>query len=287
MRTIRAVISAAAVAVIAATAVQTSAFAAPEDQAEGPVSLKAPADDLRSVLDAHGKPVKIVKINDRDEDEKTAVALTAEGEAVLLRSLYAPKPKTPANDAVEPGHKGWVEGVNYFTDGEPQTSEEVVYFDDLPQIDPATLDLALSTATTETSFSAAWAGNAGVTYEILRDGKLVDSTNSGSFTDSGLKPGRTYTYTARPAKGEGSGDEKTFQVHALVEDAEAVALRTSDPIAALAMTPVASWFMYNTFITNQYVAWDILQGVGGGCAGTLGDKFGGDNRSWYAPPPVR
>ncbi|WP_426323142.1 hypothetical protein [Microbacterium sp. E-13] len=271
------------VTVLAVTSFATPALAASEGDHPAPVALAAPTDELADIRDSRGQHVRIVKIRDEAKDEKTAVAVAADHEPVLLRSLYAPEPKEPTSDATEPGLEGWVEGVNYFTDSQPRTSEEVIQFNDLPQIDPATLKLAVSTATSSTSFSAAWVDNDGTGYDIFRDGKLLESTSSGSFTQGGLKPGRDYTYTARPKEGEEAGDEKLFQVHTLPKNAADVIAKSADPMAALAMKPVASWFMYNTFITNQYVGWDILQAVGG-CAGVPGDKYGGDNRVYYLPP---
>lgn len=280
----RKILGAFGVAAIAIGAFASPAFAAQssgDDEAE--VVLEAPSDDLRTVTDAKGQELDVIDIDERSPDEKTAVALTSDGELVLLRSLYAPEEKAPVSDATEPGLDGWVEGVNYFTDGASQTSEEKILFSDLPQIDPDTLELAFSTATSSTSFSAAWVEDGPVVYDVYRDGVLLASTDNGSFTDSDLAPGTDYTYTTRPATGESTGDEMTFQVHTLADNADKVVATAEDPIASLTMQPVASWFMYNTFITNQYVDWDLIQGIGGGCVGTFGDKFGGDNRGYMLP----
>ncbi len=160
------------------------AAVASEDDPGAPVSLSAATDDLERVKDSRGKGLTVVSQKGGKSDEKTVVAMTADEQVVLLRSLYAPKPKTPTNDAVEPGLDGWVAGETYFTDGKPITSEEVIHFDDLPRIDPATLELAFSTATSETSFSAAWTGNDDLAYDVLRNGKRIATVTDGTFTDS-------------------------------------------------------------------------------------------------------
>lgn len=271
------------VAAIAATAFTSPAIADSQSgDAEAQVSLADATEDLREITDVEGVPVEIVDIDEEDHDEKTAVALTSDGQAVLLRSLFAPEHKDPVSDAVEPGLDGWEEGVNYFTDGVSQSSEETIQFSDLPQIDPDSLELAFSTATTSTSFSAAWADDTS-TYNVYRNGVHVETTDAGSFTDSGLVSGTDYTYTVQPAAQETGGDEKTFQVHTLDEDAAKIATTAKDPIKALAMQPIASWFLYNTFISNKFVDWDVIQGTLGGCVGTFGDKFGGDNRGYVTP----
>ncbi|WP_292712966.1 hypothetical protein [Microbacterium sp. 67-17] len=280
----RAILGGLGCAVLAVGAFAPSAIAAPapgDDEVQ--VSLDAPADNLEEVTDERGKRLEIVDIDEAKPDEKTAVALTSGGDPVLLRSLYAPKEQKATSDATEPGLEGWVEGVNYFTDGEPQTSEEKISFSDLPQIDPASLDLAFSTATSSTSFSAAWVDDEKVLYDVYRDGVFVGTADDASFSESGLQPGTDYTYTVLPATREIGGDELTFQVHTLAANAAKLVETTDDPISSLSLQPVASWFLYNTFITNNRVDWDIIQGAFGGCVGTFGDKFGGDNRGYVTP----
>ncbi|MFT4230317.1 MAG: hypothetical protein QM602_08520 [Microbacterium sp.] len=280
----RTFLGAIGVAALAVGAFASPAFAAPTtDDDEAQVSLEAPAEDLRSITDTKGQRLDVVDIDEAAPDEKTAVALTSDGDPVLLRSLYAPETKAPTSDAAEPGLEGWVEGVNYFTDGGSQASEEKILFSDLPQIDPDSLELAFSTATSSTSFSAAWVEDEKTVYDVYRDGVFLVSTDTASFTDSGLAPGTDYSYTTRPTAKETGGDEKTFQVHTLADNAAKVVANVEDPIASLAVQPVASWFLYNTFITNKYVKWDIFQSAFGGCAGTSGDKFGGDNRGYVTP----
>lgn len=272
------------VAVLTVGVLASSAFAdSTAEEEDAPVTLGAPTDDLRTVTDAKGIPLEIVDIDEESPDETTAVALTSDGEPVVLRSLYAPDTKTPTSDAVEPGLEGWVEGVNYFTDGKSQTSEEKISFSDLPQIDPGSLELAMSTATSTTSFSASWVDDEAAVYDVYRDEVLVASTDTGSFTVSDLAPGQAYTYSVRPATGETNADERTFQVQTLGDDAAKIIATDDNPVKALASQKVASWFLYNTFITNQYVNWDLIQGGLGGCAGTFGDKYGGDNRGYVTP----
>ncbi|MGP6204805.1 hypothetical protein [Microbacterium sp.] len=237
----RAILGGLGCAVLAVGAFAPSAIAAPapgDDEVQ--VSLEAPVEDLKAVPDARGQRLEIIDIDEAKADEKTAVALTSGGDPVLLRSLYAPKEQEPTSDATEPGLEGWVEGVNYFTDGEPQTSEEKISFSDLPQIDPASLELAFSTATSSTSFSAAWVGDEKVLYDVYRDGVFVDTADDASFSESGLQPGTDYTYTVQPAAREIGGDELTFQVHTLAANAAELLETVDDPISSLSLQPVAS-----------------------------------------------
>jgi len=279
-------VGALGVAVLAVGAFASPAVADSKEEQDSDVLvvLEAPVENLSGITDVKGQRLDIVAIDESSPDEKTAVALTSDREPVLLRSLYAPETKTPVSDASEPGLEGWVEGVNYFTDAGPQSSEEKVLFSDLPRIDPDSLELAFSTATSSTSFSATWVDDVTTVYDVYRDGVKLASTDTASFADSRLTPGADYTYMLQPAAGETGGEEKIFRVHTLPDDAARVMATADDPVAALSIPPLASWFMYNTFITNNRVNWDIIQGAFGGCEGTFGDQYGGDNRGYYLPP---
>ncbi len=59
--------------------------------------------------------------------------------------------------------------------------------------DSGDLELTSITAVTPTTLSYAWVGG-GDSHAIYRDGKLVETSDSASFTESGLGAGSTYTY---------------------------------------------------------------------------------------------
>ncbi len=102
----------------------------------------------------------------------------------------------------------------------------------------------VSTGVTTTGASLSWPAatdDRGVTgYQVWRDGAPVGSTASLSYTDTGLTPGATYSYTVRAADAAGnvSGDSPAVSVTTLTE---APAL-FSDSFTAADGTPwSASW----------------------------------------------
>ncbi|MCE7483768.1 DUF3238 domain-containing protein [Microbacterium profundi] len=50
----------------------------------------------------------------------------------------------------------------------------------------------------------------------------------------------------------------------------------------LAVPPSAGWFLYDTFITDQYVPLTTLMQASG-CVGQIGQKYGGNNRVYTTP----
>lgn len=253
------------------------------------VELDAPVEEFSDVVDADGGRLHVVSEEGRGSAERSAVVLTDENEVVLLRSLHgdrdpsAHRSSSQAQEAKEPGLDGWVEGENYFVDGRAQTSTEEFAFDDIAPLDESSLELLLSTATGASSFSAAWTADGASSYEIYRDGQLVAKTDAHSFADAGLEPDRDYVYVARAADGAAAGTETIFQARTLPADARRIAQSSGSAVQALSVPREASWFVYNTFIQQAKVAWDIYKGVGGQCAGVPGDQYGGDNRSFRTP----
>ncbi|MDQ1124921.1 hypothetical protein [Microbacterium trichothecenolyticum] len=253
------------------------------------VELDAPVEEFSDVVDARGERLRVVSEEGRGSADRSAVALTEDDEAVLLKSLHGDKDpsslQSPSQlqEAREPGLDGWVEGENYFVDGRAQTSTQELAFDDIAALDESSLDVLVSTATGSSSFSAAWAADGATSYEIYRDGQFVTKTDRHSFADAGLESDRDYVYVARAADGSTAGTETIFQAHTLPSDASRIAQSSRSPVQTLAVPREASWFVYNTFIQQDKVAWDIYKAVGGQCAGVPGDQYGGDNRSFRTP----
>lgn len=278
----------AAVGTVAASALilstPTVVLAAPDDDPP-PVTLDAPLADPRDAQDDSGQKVRIYSHED-EPAEKSAAALTDDGDPVLIRSFFGEDPDTAVLEPVDGLPDEWIEDVNYATDDEPQVETETFSFDELPQGDPADLELELTTATGTTTFSAAWNNNEGVEYEIYRDDVLLETTTENSFTDTTLTPDSEYVYSATPVDTidtEEPGMEHTFNVTTLPANAASVIKNDSDAISTMAVPKNASWFMYHTFITNKYVGWDIFQ-TAGLCGSGPGDYFGGDNRGYKTPP---
>lgn len=216
--------------------------------------------------------------------EQTALISVSDGRPVLLRTYYAPVAQEIRSDAPEPGADGWdwIEGVNYFTDGKSQSSSEERSFDEVTPIDPDGLEISLTTAVSETSYSVAWLDD-GSAYEVRRDGSLIATTEESHFTDAELEPGKTYAYSVLAVNGESAGTEKILQANTLPPNSASLSRQAEGAIERLAVQPEASWFLYNTFITNDRVAWDLFKSIGGQCAGVLGDSYGGDNRGFMTP----
>ncbi|MDQ1742225.1 MAG: hypothetical protein QOE23_564 [Pseudonocardiales bacterium] len=88
---------------------------------------------------------------------------------------------------------------------------------------PAAPDMPSSTGVTTTAATLTWPAatdDRGVTgYQVLRDGVQVGSTSSLSYTDTGLTPGGTYSYTVRAvdAAGNASPDSPAVSVTTLTE----------------------------------------------------------------------
>lgn len=279
-------------ALVAAGAPAIAATNAPPlgtNDGNAPIDLSAPISDFSAIVDTSGSPVEVVSAEGASSADRSAVVVTEDDQTVLVKSLYGEgaASKERAHDAEltvrEPGLDGWVEGETYFTDGQPQRATEELSFDQIEALDESSLDLLLSTATSSTSFSAAWLPEGSSSHEIYRDGQLITTTDDDSFTDTGLQPGTDYLYLTRATDGATAGTETTFQASTLPADATRVAESSPSAVQALAVPREASWFVYNTFITQAKVPWDIYKGIGGVCSGVPGDQYGGDNRYFRTP----
>jgi poly(hydroxyalkanoate) depolymerase family esterase len=71
------------------------------------------------------------------------------------------------------------------------------------------------TAVSDSSVSLTWGAVAGaVSYRVLRDGAVAGTTSSATFTDTGLSPGSTYTYTVSAVGGSGAAGTPSAPVGA-------------------------------------------------------------------------
>ncbi|MBP2473353.1 hypothetical protein JOF53_002225 [Crossiella equi] len=112
-------------------------------------------------------------------------------------------------------------------------------------IQPPTAPTGLTATATADTVSLSWTAstdNVGVTgYDVLRDGNLVGSATSTSFTDTGLTSGTTFRYTTRARDAAGNLSEESAPVSATTGNATGgvTIVATGDMVARCSGTSCA------------------------------------------------
>lgn len=276
----KALLGLAAISTLVVATFPAAAFGQADEEPSAPLTLTAATEKISDLSDSDGDQLDVVQV-DRDSTEQTVVALTSDGDPVLIRSLFE-SAKSEDILTEDPMTEDQLIDAGYTTDGDAQHDQEKAFLSDLPQIDPGEVRLSQTTATSQTSFSFALADKSSE-YAVYRGDDLIGKTVGGAFTDDGLSPGRNDAYTVTSTSPGPVGDQLTYAVTTLASDATEEVEKSSDPIQALSIAPSAQWFLYDTFITDQYVPIDLFTVAGGQCEGSIGDKYSGDFRSYRTP----
>lgn len=111
---------------------------------------------------------------------------------------------------------------------------------------------------------------------MVRDGALIATTATPSFTERGLEPGTTTTYEITSYDSEGNAVATRF--------VPVTTLGGPERISSLTYQTYSSQALYRTFIADARVSMDIM--VAAGCGQLFQGpyrSFGGDNRSYAFP----
>jgi chitinase len=101
--------------------------------------------------------------------------------------------------------KWWTQGEEPGAAGGSGVWEDLGPCDETPPQVPAAPTGLTASGTTATSVSLAWNSVSGATsYVVLRGGTQAGTTTSTSFTDSGLSPSTSYSYTVRARNSAGT-----------------------------------------------------------------------------------
>lgn len=146
--------------------------------------------------------------------------------------------------------------------------------------DTGDLELTSITAVTPTTLSYAWVGS-GDRHAIYRDGKLIQTSDSASFTESGLRAGSTYTYEVESYDDAGAIVASRF-VPVTTPDGESSVAPPA--VAPLTYQNYVSQAIYRTFIADARVSLGFWETWGCGQAFQPNRTFGGDNRGFVTPP---
>lgn len=145
-------------------------------------------------------------------------------------------------------------------------------------IDPAEMELTSITAVTPTTVSHAWRG-AGEYHSIFRDGELVTTVRSTSFTDAELESTSSYVYEIESHDSTGA-----------IVGSQFIPIRTpggtldASVVAPLTYQNYNSQAVYRTFIADARVTLDFAATWGCGQQFQPDRSFGGDNRGFIVPP---
>lgn len=246
--------------------------------------------DFAAITDDAGVPVSVID-DDSDVGEKSALVQTSDGTLgrVIIQSSR-PFDEIPETPPLEPSNKGTgmpVEGVDYTTSVGDAPTITSGYFDtnEVGTVEEASLKTSSVTAITASSVSFSWAEAPGIDeYTVIRNGVEVGRTFSPEFAESGLSSATDYMYEIT---GLGNEEDSSGNVQSYTRIEPITTLNGSEGagrnLAPMTDQTYGTAFIYKTFITNNKVKVDALEGAV--CDADPGNYFGGDDRSFLTPGP--
>ena len=227
-----------------------------------------------------------------DNAESTTTATTAEGSTALIIRQSAPVDTAPVEiyEPVEPevllaarqfstSVPAELVGTKFMNEGVTEKAEGVIRTESLAN---SVFKLQFMQAVTPQTVSFAWSAREGVqSTQVIRDGVIVKKNASGSFSDSGLRPGKLYEYQIVSTDSEGEVLGTRMVPISLPNSESTSQVRKVD---SRTYQPWTSAMAYRTFIPDSQVDMDYMTTMGCGQAGQSGMTFSGDDRGWATPP---